>query len=197
MSDYKEFSEENPHFPWWASTAAMVRWQNLIKPMLGHENSPDLPELNQYKHHLVFVYGSLKRNKYAHGKLKGCPLLFSGLTKHPSFLLWQTKGAHGFPVMLIKGKDEDGAKAIQGEVYIVSTPTMKTLDAFEHNGELYRRIKLRIMSTGENAGKEVSAWTYVGIKGVWEREVEEGKLRICPAFKMKKEPKLSYYTFIQ
>lgn len=193
-----EFSEENPHFPWWASTAALHRWSKLIKPMLNEGvNSFDVPELSHSRHHLVFVYGTLKRNKYAHSRLKNSPLISTAITKAPSFLLWQTKGGHAFPVMLIKDKDETGAKHVQGEVYIVDVPTLKSLDRFEQNGDLYRRIKIRVTCTGDHRGKELSAWVYIGFKGVWKPEIDEGKMRICPAFKPKKDPNISYYTFIQ
>lgn len=78
----------------------------------------------------VFVYGTLKRGGAWSHLLSTSDYLGSGTTfyRYPLIL-------DGLPFLL----DEVGGKNVEGELYNVTTPVLRTLDALEGHPTWYRR----------------------------------------------------------
>ena len=81
----------------------------------------------------VFVYGSLKAGRSAHGLLNGAKRLADGVLDGVQCIEHE-----GYP-MLIPGDD-----AISGEVYWVNAEHLLTLDAYEEAPEVYARVQRQL-----------------------------------------------------
>ena len=81
----------------------------------------------------VFVYGSLKAGRSAHGLLNGAKRLADGVLDGVQCIEHE-----GYP-MLIPGDD-----AISGEVYWVNAEHLLTLDAYEEAPEVYARMQRQL-----------------------------------------------------
>lgn len=198
-----QYTKEEPYFPWYISSLGETDIKNTIKPMLRKAEvspTPDLPELNLKSHHLVFVYGTLKRGKSNHYLMKDAEYVCPGWTKLRCFHMWQTKAKSpvhaSYPVaMITANSDEQEAKAIQGEIFKVDVPTMRDLDMLECNGSLYRRYRFKIICGDRFKDQETTAWMYVGKRDAWLPDMINSNLERSPSFKRKKDPKQSYYSF--
>ena len=98
--------------------------------------------------HFVFVYGSLKSGYMANDFLlcSGTELVGETRTRKND---WNIVNLGAFPAVV-----KDGSCKVQGEVYLVSSMTLKRLDSFESNGKMYQRELVEL----ENG---YTAWMYV------------------------------------
>jgi len=103
--------------------------------------------------HVVFVYGTLKRDFGNHRILARATFLGNGKTGQPFELvrLW------GFPGMIRVRGDRTGT-AVRGEVYAVDDRTLADLDHLESNGALYQRAQTPIIL---ESGGTLTAWAYL------------------------------------
>jgi gamma-glutamylcyclotransferase (GGCT)/AIG2-like uncharacterized protein YtfP len=119
---------------------------------------------------LIFVYGSLLKGEANHHLLRRAEYLGSGKTTHSYRLI----DLGSYPALVA-----EGATAVTGEVYRVSTSLLATLDVFEEHPEVYIRTAIRL-----EEGRE--AWTYL-LRGAAPRDlpaVESGDWR---AYRMQRD----------
>lgn len=120
--------------------------------------SPDIPELNDYENHYVFVYGTLKSNG-TRNILSSKDMVARGRTLLPAYGMRRCVSG-GFPIAYLHPKDMRQGY-ITGELYLLPTNMMPVLDNIEANGYLYRRQQTKIWCYEKN--QSVLAWMYFGI----------------------------------
>ncbi|MEO1927480.1 MAG: gamma-glutamylcyclotransferase family protein [Nautiliaceae bacterium] len=103
---------------------------------------------------IVFVYGSLKRDKNLHSFLKNARFLREAYTKDKYPLILSRYG--WYPYMLAKNSK---GKLIKGELYEINYNTLKNLDRLEEVPFYYKRIKIRV-----KAKKTMVVWSYIYAK---------------------------------
>jgi len=103
----------------------------------------------------LFVYGSLLSHNSHHHLLEGNRFIGNAILE--DYALYKIAW---YPGIIPK----KGAKVL-GEVYEIDKNTLKIIDEFEDEGELYQRKKVKI--TLENKQK-LEAWTYIYLHEVKE-----------------------------
>ena len=89
-------------------------------------------------HHLVFVYGTLKRDARNHAQLAGQRFVAPAQTI-PGYALYRLDGCPGLV------PDPAATEGILGELWSVDTPALRRLDDFEGVNEgLYRRERIQL-----------------------------------------------------
>lgn len=128
----------------------------------------DVPLLECYENHYVFVYGTLKRNGPRHEILKDTPgtkWCGVGVTVDDRYdlLINDPEEFNGvFPIAFDRVSRQRDAK-IKGEVWLVPTNLLIRLDQIEGNTYMFEREKRGIW-VGQ---KRIMAWVYLGLKGFW------------------------------
>lgn len=125
----------------------------------------DLPILNDHENQYIFVYGTLKQG--------GTRDLFNprdkvavGRTLTPLYCM-RRYSPGDFPLVL-RPLTNDEAGYINGELYLVKTSAITTLDRIEANGYLYVRKPTRIWSyTTQEA---ITAWMYETIPSAFNHK---------------------------
>lgn len=106
-------------------------------------------------HHLVFVYGLLKRGFSLHHHLSGCEFVGEAITE-PDYYLVDCREYPG----LRHAEAFHAGESIRGEVFRVSSHALRRLDDVEGVSEgLYCREYVRVQ--GPFADQQVWAWFYV------------------------------------
>lgn len=129
----------------------------------------DIPYLNQYEGHYVFVYGTLRRGGSNHLVLSGnTKNVFGGVavTSSARWDMWVADTGAGkprFPVMLYSGDKSRWAK-VKGELWYVPTETILKMDRLEANGTLYERTMEGVWVGNE----KVNAFVYEGMPSFWK-----------------------------
>ena len=103
--------------------------------------------------HLVFVYGSLKKNFINHKVLDGAKFIGAGITLSTSFEMFSLGS---FPAV-VHGR---GRYAICGELYKVNAECLRRIDYLESNGTLYTRQEKAIVNINRD-GRIEDAWMYI------------------------------------
>lgn len=132
--------------------------------------SNDIPELNDYENHYVFVYGTLKSNG-SRGFLSKKDLMCRGRTLLPAYGMVRCVSGD-FPVVYMHPRGMRQGY-ISGEVYLLPTSTMPVLDKIEANGYLYRRQQTKIWCYERN--QSVLAWMYFGIPEAFFNKKTDGE----------------------
>ena len=91
--------------------------------------------MSRRKQHLVFVYGTLRRDEVNHDLLVRARFVAEARTE-PCFDLFDL-GA--FPAM-----SAGGETAVLGEAYVVGDATLARLDRLEGHPSFYRRTQIRL-----------------------------------------------------
>jgi gamma-glutamylcyclotransferase (GGCT)/AIG2-like uncharacterized protein YtfP len=137
-----------------------TNWEEICRPknllgrlanVFGAAAMPPPPP----KQHLLFVYGTLKRNFQWHSKyMSECEFVGAGITMDRIALV---VGDSGVPYCLVSGNGSE--KRIVGEVYRVSEEELEGMDANEgvEKGHYIRR-KVAVSVTGNPGLKD--AWIY-------------------------------------
>ena len=99
----------------------------------------------------IFVYGSLMRGGEGHRLLKGARFLGTARTCAPYLLHvgWR------WP-LLIDTAPPERAAPVEGELYGVTTNRLRQLDAYEDEGTLYCRRRIRVCTPKS----EQTAWSW-------------------------------------
>lgn len=138
--------------------------------------TPDFLDLKVWNHHLLFVYGSMKEGGVNSFVLDDCPYLGMGITQADNWKLYESSSSKTFSVAMTINKN-DGL-CLTGEVYVVDTEMIMTLDKILRNGKIFSRrrhyIKLQEQEYPTVGGKKArpyqSCFTYVGDPDYWEHE---------------------------
>lgn len=134
---------------------------------LNRKNTVDLPVLNAFENHYVFVYGTLKLGQSRASALsfdtKRNQFCGNATTVDPDYEMVISPTGH-FPVVLENTGNTTQLGRIFGQLWLVKTKTILDLDRIEANGQLffreYRTIKLF-------SGEEVPAYMYLGVSHFW------------------------------
>lgn len=107
------------------------------------------------KKHYLFVYGSLISHNSHHYLLEGSKFVGRAILENYGLykIAW-------YPGIVLK----EGSKVL-GEVYEVDENTLKKIDEFEGEGELYKREKIKVILENK---KELEVWTYIYLQEVEE-----------------------------
>lgn len=135
------------------------------KTVAQNSLTQDLPILNDHENQYVFVYGTLKQG--------GSRPLFNprdkvavGRTLTPMYEM-RRYAPGSFPLVMRPMTKEDSGY-INGEIYLVKTSVIPTLDRIEANGYLYIRKPTRIWSyTTQEA---ITAWMYETIPSAFNHK---------------------------
>lgn len=125
----------------------------------------DVPELNLYENHYVFVYGTLKRGGSNHDIIKiraknqWCGV---GVTETESYDMLLAGIKDKFPIVVDTGTKARRAK-VKGELWLVSTETILQMDKLESNRSVYDRVKENIYV----GNHKIKAFMYVGVPKFW------------------------------
>lgn len=125
----------------------------------------DLPLLERKQYHAVFVYGNLKSKHPDRHILGEGDEVFSGegFTKYGTYAMYvDKKGDATYPIMISRPFSKFCAP-IKGEVYIVPTHRMITLDEYFTNGLRFKRVlmDIKLPYTLTESGKGISDTTTV------------------------------------
>lgn len=133
-----------------------IKFRDFNKHIVAQNSlTPDLPILNDHENQYVFVYGTLKQGG-PRALLNPRDKVAVGRTLTPMYEM-RRYGPGSFPVVMRPCTKED-AGYVNGEIYLVKTSAIPTLDRIESNGYLYVRKATRIWSyTTEEA---ITAWMY-------------------------------------
>lgn len=166
--------------------------------------SLDTPLLQYSKHHLLFVYGTLRKGFYRHSALSDATYVGNAWTCGRDLVMFRRKDSNPhfiYPVVM-RGDTLNGVLAptgaVWGEVYLVKPSTIITLDFIESNGIQYRRTlyPINIHSTDPSVDfHQAHAWTYLGTPAAWENDIKHGRLILCDRNSRKKVPNFHYYIF--
>lgn len=95
---------------------------------------------------LIFVYGTLKQNKYNHSHMYG--QYIGKAQTNTDFTLYVA----GLPYLV-----EEKGSGVKGELYKVDNVGLKKLDYFEGHPHFYKRKLINIICNGESQ----KAWAYI------------------------------------
>jgi len=103
---------------------------------------------------IIFVYGSLKQNRYLHSYLKNAKFLGYAVTcrRYP-LILNKTKE---YPYLL----NQKGGKSIKGELYKIDYNLLKKLDRLEEVPHYYQRKRVCV----KKGYKSMVAYAYFSVK---------------------------------
>lgn len=146
-------------------------------------NTPDFVELKHMREDefLIFVVGTMKRNKDHHITLTGANYYGKGITTGTNYLLKKT-APNAAPILfdLSNRWTKKGALipphmvgSIEGEVYGVPLRAITKIDIIEDNGTATKRMK-RYVNLIEQTGhsKCASCFVWLADRDFWEDVVE-------------------------
>ncbi|CAL1277737.1 unnamed protein product [Larinioides sclopetarius] len=115
-------------------------------------------------HHLIFVYGTLKRNEPNHDLVtdssKG-KAIFEGMARTVQKFPLVIASRYNIPYLLYK---EGVGKHVIGELYKVDEDMLDRMDELECNGKYYNRIKVEVQpfipDDGDRVLPIVKPWVY-------------------------------------
>lgn len=164
----------------------------------------DVPIIERYNGHLVFVYGTLKDGFSKHYLLKqaGAQFVSVASSQRPYSLFKHTQATDPYPILLPQYRTHPVGSVI-GQLYMVKPSTIYELDRFEQNQTLFRRLKLhlQILTKPHNSMQIYStlyAWTYMGIPEVWRDMIDIGTLapvKPCQIYKDNTGPNFINFTY--
>ena len=100
------------------------------------------------RHHLIFVYGTLKKHHHNHYLVEGSEFLGPAKTLR-KYSLYES----GIPYVI----ENDQTSEIHGEVYRVDDLTLERLDQLEGHPDWYERKEVEVLI---NNDKTILAWLY-------------------------------------
>lgn len=150
--------------------------------------SPDIPALEQFDDHLLFVCNEWQKRHPKHELIQpNAAFLAIALTVSDKFTMWKKKlGKESFAIPLEEKSRRDGlAKRakIRGEVYLVPTSTILRLDRETKNGVQFQRKKIEVAMAYRELMKDerdswfveriatANCWFYQGVKPYWDDHI--------------------------
>jgi len=158
--------------------------------------SPDIAQLEQFEHQLVFVCDELMPLHRNHGLVEGYTDTWTAFTLNPYTMFKKKLGEQSWPVVLDKKFSQVPFTHVKGELYALRPGRFKELDTYYKNGVdiVRRRVMLLVPYLYRNtqearlvAGEEilpawtykmhiVRAWMYLAIPEMWMHIIDSGYL---------------------
>jgi gamma-glutamylcyclotransferase (GGCT)/AIG2-like uncharacterized protein YtfP len=163
-------------------------------PFIETTMTPDLPALNRWDSHYVFIFDDLKNGFSQSHILAEEPIMGVGYTRAPWFTMYQYKSRKNPPLMMIR-QDSTKAGRVYGEVYKVSPTMVRDLDEIYSNQVWVRRLKIPIQITRihDRRPEEVMAFAWVAQISVWKSRMDT--LEALPMLTANKDKSFTYYNF--
>lgn len=145
------------------TTTTTTTYRNYLTNIInGSYFTKDIPSLERYHWHYLFVYDDLKKGLDQNDYLAGAELIstkaYTSEARYEMKYL-QNKG-YKMPYIRFTG-DKNRNGYIRGDLYRVFTEEIIDIDTLNNNGEMYFRVKLPIIISSHTK-QSVLAWTYMG-----------------------------------
>jgi len=126
----------------------------------------DLPVLDGYQWHYLFVYDDLRKGYQQHDYLDGAdPVSHKAYTSENRYEMKYLRNLNYKMPYMKFCTNEERKGYIRGELYRVCTEHLTGIDTLNNTGEMFFRVKLPIIITSHNK-QTVLAWTYIGNESV-------------------------------
>jgi hypothetical protein len=200
------------------------------------ENTPDLVQLEKRPLHLVFICDTLMQGKREHQQLEH-PQFKGFAYTVDRMVLWRkdvevVKTGRTIPLSVVPYVDPKPtyllkqknlhptnpyfhpvSAVIKGQVFLVPTSTLITLDKMKENGKMFERKRMSICISTErvfwqefesqprwqrSAKKRTfaKAWMYVGLNSYWDSRIDAGYLFKPATLKVPVKPwREEYYWY--
>ncbi|PAA62679.1 hypothetical protein BOX15_Mlig025012g3, partial [Macrostomum lignano] len=111
--------------------------------------------------HLVFVYGTLKRDNFNHRLLTDAEFIGTAVTKEPYPLVIASR--YNIPFLLPYAGQ---GHRVTGEVYSVNSEQLKNLDHLEMHPHVYERREMIVNLTQSSAAVDTSCLSYFLVRSL-------------------------------
>jgi AIG2-like family. len=154
---------------WFERLVAGVKW------------TPDIALLEEKAAHLLFICDDLKQQHRRHGLLRDQRFLAEAFTRKPMSMWTRNLGKLSHPVPFDDKSLIAPYSVVQGELHLVNTEQLCSLDRYRMNGVEFDRVRLHVKVPYMKAwlDKElkpkfsgiihetVECWMYIGVKEYW------------------------------
>lgn len=143
--------------------------------------TPDIAELEQKPRHHFFVYDEMMVDNRKYDFLKEHSITMAEAFTRDKFHTWKKDlGVASFPIAFETDGFVPDAVRIKGELMLIASSHIPTLDKYKQNGVEFVRKRIRLVipyvtveHTGDGPVKKtrhtlVTAWMYVGVKAYWD-----------------------------
>lgn len=158
---------------------------------LSNQDTYDLPHLNRFDYHPLFVYGTLKSTESRNSALdpNGSSEYLANCVTVDRMMMWQRNAKDNFPIIFddlatdLADDFKPYVASVVGELWHVSTETLISIDAIEGNPDVFTRKPIKAQVLSKVAGSDyqlfetVTIWAYVGNKSFWYPETKAGTIR--------------------
>jgi gamma-glutamylcyclotransferase (GGCT)/AIG2-like uncharacterized protein YtfP len=150
--------------------------------------TPDANKLFRKDKQLVLLFDNIKIGHKFHRLIESGEYYGRAFTKKEDYVMWiKFLGSETFPIALPK-EDDYWKGAIKGELYLIDTYHLLSLDDVIGNVVQYTRVKVpivlpyrnlikgKVTTTSELMLKELEAWVYIGIEEYWRNEAKTNRM---------------------
>lgn len=171
----------------WSVPSASLMDTELQK----NKYTPDLPQLLESEHQLVFAYGEDQTGMHGHVMLQDHITKVARAFTYHKFAVWKKKlGVHTYPVAVNYSFDRDEEQQwwhgsaplakVKGELFKIRSAHIPVLDSYRENGVQFERKRVLLIvpfRKGPSLGslydgylhvRILRAWMYVGLRPYWE-----------------------------
>lgn len=158
------------------------------KRALMHQDTYDLPHLNLYDEHPVFLYGTLKSN-FPRNVVCDAGTMICEASTTEKMMMFKRAVGEGYPVIFndlqnpLPKPCEPYVATVKGELWHVPTDVLVEMDSIEGNPTVYQRIPLEIQLMSKPVTPSeyqlfqvVKAWGYVGNKDFWREDADTSRI---------------------
>ena len=192
-----ENEEDTQYWPWWIDNRYTERCNKFLEEHIwtNASNTPDMNYIRRKDAHLVAVYGNLKKGFSSHAWLGQSERLCTVLSKDSDFVMLEGIGQARYPTAFKGENILSYQKAhIFGELYLVPSSILSSLDKLEDNGYEYHRKETEYFAMGFPQ-LTMTAWTYIGNRARWNSKIDNYQLTRSRVFTKGKNPQCDYYFF--
>ena len=169
-----------------------------IIPYCETSYTPDMPSLNRWDSHYIFVFDETKHQFSKDWVLADDPIVGVGYTKAPWFTMYRYKNENRFdPPLIMVRQSSETAGAIYGEIYQVPSSLVADLDEIYGNTVWTKRLRIPIEITRIYDRKKivVQAWAWIAQTSVWKDRM--GSLEQLPLLTANADKNFKYYNFMK
>jgi gamma-glutamylcyclotransferase (GGCT)/AIG2-like uncharacterized protein YtfP len=173
---------------WTVANDLPVVAKKIVDGRFNTFRTPDVPQLQTRRGHLLFVYGNMKAGFPKHKFLTDAHAKFVAMgvtTMRYSLFFDPGSQQEKKPVMMpaILGSP---AGSVLGQLWMVYPDTIFNLDMLERNGDLFQRMKVQVQIINKPEDREYQlyscpyAWAYMGRTPEWKGLIDTGVMEAIP-----------------